>query len=311
MDSEALPESGASAAEDIATDVAPAAGPSHSRAERDGAESDLEPSHGYSSSTGSLPPIETLVQRRPIEAIESEKKAALSTPRAVPRGVSSVIQETPKVLVLDLDETLIHSTLRATPVWYMLGRSYDRGKGRDPELPGSRSSSNFLNLLGLGMRGEGGNTHSKLQPTMIEVQINGRSVMYQVYKRPWADYFLKKVASWYQVVIFTASVQEYADPVIDWLDGGRGLISRRYFRESCKMQNGSYTKDLQVVEKDLSKVCLVDNSPISYVLDEANGVPIKGWTHDPNDDTLLDLLPVLDALRFASDVRHILGMRGF
>lgn len=40
-----------------------------------------------------------------------------------------------------------------------------------------------------------------------------------------------KVASWYHVVVFTASVQEYADPVIDWLDQGRGLISGRLFRE--------------------------------------------------------------------------------
>lgn len=26
-------------------------------------------------------------------------------------------------------------------------------------------------------------------------------------------------------------MQEYADPVIDWLDAGRGIISRRLFRE--------------------------------------------------------------------------------
>lgn len=26
-------------------------------------------------------------------------------------------------------------------------------------------------------------------------------------------------------------MQEYADPVIDWLDAGRGIIARRFFRE--------------------------------------------------------------------------------
>ena len=26
-------------------------------------------------------------------------------------------------------------------------------------------------------------------------------------------------------------MQEYADPVIDWLDAGRGILSRRLFRE--------------------------------------------------------------------------------
>lgn len=61
-------------------------------------------------------------------------------------------------------------------------------------------------------------------------------------------------------------MREYADPVIDWLDQGRGLIEGRLFRESCTNIKGSYVKDLTVVERDLSKVCLVDNSPISYGL---------------------------------------------
>ena len=34
----------------------------------------------------------------------------------------------------------------------------------------------------------------------------------------------------------------------------------------------------------------------------ANGIPIEGWINDPHDEALLDLLPVLDSLRFTSDV---------
>ena len=41
----------------------------------------------------------------------------------------------------------------------------------------------------------------------------------------------------------------------------------------------------------------------------ANGIPVEGWTHDPSDEALLDLLPVLDSLRFTSDVRRVLGIR--
>jgi CTD nuclear envelope phosphatase 1 len=81
-------------------------------------------------------------------------------------------------------------------------------------------------------------------------------------------------------------MQEYADPVIDWLDAGRGILVHRLFRDvsfsslytdkliltfvqSCtQLPNGSYTKDLSVVGPDLSRVCLVDNSPISYRVNE-------------------------------------------
>jgi CTD nuclear envelope phosphatase 1 len=186
----------------------------------------------------------------------------------------------PKTLVLDLDETLIHSTSK--PIGHL---------------------SSSSRLLGFGRRNKG---HT------VEVVLGGRSTLYHVYKRPFVDYFLRKVSAWYTLVVFTASMQEYADPVIDWLDAGRGILARRLFRESCtQLPNGSYIKDLSVVERDLSRVCLIDNSPVSYRGNEANGIPIEGWTHDPLDEALLDLLPILDSLRFTGDVRRVLGIRGF
>lgn len=42
-----------------------------------------------------------------------------------------------------------------------------------------------------------------------------------------------QVSTWYTVIIFTASLPEYADPVIDWLDGGDGgggMVGGRLFR---------------------------------------------------------------------------------
>ena len=223
--------------------------------------------------------------------------AAGVVPKVARGPTSSVIHHSPKILVLDLDETLIHSTSRS-PSNLSSGRT---------------TTSGFLGLetagAVLGLRAN--DNPRRIRPHMVEVVLDGRSVLYHVYKRPWTDYFLRKVASWYTVVVFTASVQEYADPVIDWLDQGRGLISARLFRESCTFKAGSYVKNLAVVDQDLSKVCLVDNSPASYRLNRANGIPVEGWTSDPNDEALLDLLPVLDSLRFASDVRHVLGIRGW
>ncbi|QRV90800.1 NLI interacting factor-like phosphatase [Ceratobasidium sp. AG-Ba] len=194
-----------------------------------------------------------------------------------------------KTLVLDLDETLIHSTSRAM------------------HSHGSMGGGGLLGLSGLfgGGRRQGAGH-------MVEVVLGGRSTLYHVYKRPFVDFFLRKVSSWYTLVIFTASMPEYADPVIDWLDAGRGMFSRRFFRESCtQLPSGQYTKDLTIIEQDLSRICLIDNSPASYSINAANGIPIEGWISDPGDEALLDLLPVLDSLRFTSDVRHVLGLRGF
>ncbi|KAJ3155331.1 Nuclear envelope morphology protein 1 [Geranomyces michiganensis] len=168
-----------------------------------------------------------------------------------------------KTLVLDLDETLIHST--------------------------SRGARNYHH--------------------MVEVLVERHVFLYYVYKRPYCDLFLKKVCEWYKVVIFTASMPEYADPVIDWLDPGRNLFAERYFRQSCMYRNGLYVKDLSIIEPDLARVCLVDNSPISYQWNEDNGIPIETWQTDTSDEALLDMLPFLDALRYVEDVRHILAMK--
>jgi CTD nuclear envelope phosphatase 1 len=75
----------------------------------------------------------------------------------------------------------------------------------------------------------------------------------------------RQVSKWYNLVIFTASVQEYADPVIDWLEVERKYFVGRYYRQHCTFRNGAYIKDLAQVEPDLSKVMILDNSPLSYI----------------------------------------------
>ena len=96
-------------------------------------------------------------------------------------------------------------------------------------------------------------------------------ILYYVHKRPHCDDFLRKICKWYKLVVFTASVQEYADPVIDWLEQERKFFVGRYYRQHCTFRNGAYIKDLSSIEPDLSKVMILDNSPMSYIFHE--GMP--------------------------------------
>jgi hypothetical protein len=148
----------------------------------------------------------------------STRSSLLSTSTPPPSTRKSSIQM-PKTLVLDLDETLIHSTSRPFPTYSSSFFSSSRKHGGD-SLFSSRS------LFGPGKhRGKRGEGH------VVEVMLGGRRTVYHVYKRPFVDFFLRTVSSWYTLVIFTASMQEYADPVIDWLDAGRGILAKRFFRD--------------------------------------------------------------------------------
>lgn len=93
----------------------------------------------------------------------------------------------------------------------------------------------------------------------------------------------RQVCKWYNLIIFTASVQEYADPVIDWLEAERKYFAGRYYRQHCTFRNGAYIKDLAQVEPDLSKVMIIDNSPMCYIFHEGEtasrpGTPTRALT---------------------------------
>ena len=122
----------------------------------------------------------------------------------------------------------------------------------------------------------------------------------------WIHFYIQ-VSKWYELVVFTASMEIYGTAVADKLDTREGILRRRYYRQHCTLDFGSYTKDLSAICADLSSVFILDNSPGAYRAYPDNAIPIKSWFNDPSDTALLNLLPVLDALRFVSDVRSVLS----
>ena len=76
---------------------------------------------------------------------------------------------------------------------------------------------------------------------VVPVEIDNQSHNVYVIKRPGVDTFLQKMGELYEVVIFTASLSKYADPVLDMLDIHK-VIKHRLFRESCFNHKGNYVK---------------------------------------------------------------------
>lgn len=99
---------------------------------------------------------------------------------------------------------------------------------------------------------------------LFQVTIDNQPVRFFVHLRPHVDYFLTVVSQWFDLVIFTASMEIYGSSVADRLDRGRGILQRRYFRQHCLMDYSGYTKDLSSVHSDLSSIFILDNSPAAY-----------------------------------------------
>jgi len=117
--------------------------------------------------------------------------------------------------------------------------------------------------------------------------------------------FLSEVAKHYEIVLFTASLAKYADPLLDLLDVNH-TIDYRLFRDSCVQIGYSYVKDLSRLGRKMSDMMIIDNSPQSYRFQPRNAIPITSWFDDPHDTELRDLVPVLQTtLKKCPDVREI------
>lgn len=113
--------------------------------------------------------------------------------------------------------------------------------------------------------------------------------------RPGCGEFLSELSKYYELVIFTAAMQDYADSVIDQIDK-EGYIKHRLYRQHTSPHNQLIAKDLSRIGRDLSKSILIDNVADNFALQPDNGIFIKTWYEDMSDTCLYDLIPLLKSL---------------
>ena len=138
---------------------------------------------------------------------------------------------------------------------------------------------------------------------IIKIELDNEIHDIHVLVRPGVKEFLEKMSKKYEIVIFTASLSKYADPLLDIIDK-QGFCPFRLFREHCTLINTSFVKDLKRLGRDLKDIIIVDNSPISYALNPDNGLPILSWFDDKDDRELYHLTPILEFLADVPDVRE-------
>lgn len=103
-------------------------------------------------------------------------------------------------------------------------------------------------------------------------------------------------------------------PILDKLDRYNFYIEHRLFREHTRSQNGevvkvcdlnptpyillilAFSQDLSYLNRDLSKVILLDTHTEHAVTHPENAVIIPGWKGDPKDNGLVAMIPFLECM---------------
>jgi len=139
-------------------------------------------------------------------------------------------------------------------------------------------------------------------------------------QRPGCQEFLRKMNQLgYEVVVFTAATQDYADWVIDQIDPkpaedqnsrvqgsleGRGpsssstypLVHSRLYRQHALPWGPIFVKDLRRLGRDLDRTIIIDNVQENFMLQPDNGIFIAPWYEDPTDSVLKTLTPLLEEM---------------
>ena len=115
------------------------------------------------------------------------------------------------------------------------------------------------------------------------------------------------MAKYYEIVIFTAALQEYADQVIDQIDVGNNIKYRLYRQHTS--QNGPFlVKDLSLLGRDVNRTIIIDNISDNFILQPDNGIFISTWYDDMRDRFLDEITPLLCEIvqKKVPDVRRAL-----
>jgi len=199
-----------------------------------------------------------------------------------------------KILLIDLDETLIHSD-------FSLEYLNDKKVKYDTIIKFKETESDFE---------ENYEDYYDMRRKKLKRELFNEEKEYKVgvFIRKGAKEFLTEVSKYFVVGIFTASVKAYADAVIDYLDPNKNLIQFRLYRNNCINVNDKiFVKDLRIIKGiDIKDIILLDNSIYSFSAQINNGILVNSFFNDKNDIELYNVLGyLLNFLVKAEDVRVV------
>ena len=213
------------------------------------------------------------------------------------KEIENISSSNKKILVLDLDETLIHA-------------DFDEEFENDKTIKYDAKISFFSEESCSNNKIYDDNDNESTLTDDDSKDYSDTKVLSTVgiFLRPGVEKFLEEVSKYFEVGIFTASVPEYADAVINYLDPENKFIKFRLYRNNCvNVGDLLKVKNLKIFKNiPLKKIVLVDNNMYSFAPQLNNGILINSFINDKNDNELSNVLSYLiNYILPSDDVRKV------
>lgn len=228
--------------------------------------------------------------------LDKNTPSLINTEKKIENILKNNLSQGKKILLLDLDETLIHADFLEDPSSEeFLKNKYDAIISFYTE-----EENNMI----INDNSDTSTTDDESKDDSSEKVLNKVGI----FLRPNVIEFLKEISQYFLIGIYTASIPEYADAVINYLDPNENYIKFRLYRNDCVNVNDILRiKDLKFFgEKNLDKIVLVDNNIYSFTNHLSNGILINSFFCDKKDDELSNVKKYLmEYILPCDDVRKV------
>jgi len=187
-------------------------------------------------------------------------------------------------VVLDMDETLIHSIFLKDIADHIPGNTKKRNKS----------------------------IHTLDEPMIIWRLKQEADMILDVYGgvavflRPGVHRFLYKLSEMCELVLWTAAQKEYAEEVLHFLDPDGEMIpikNRLYRNDTIEGHDKERLKDLRLLGRNMKRTMLIDNSIVAVRAAPNNTLLVEDFYGDPFDEQLESIWDFVAALDDLSDIR--------
>ena len=216
------------------------------------------------------------------------------------KNFENILDKNKKILLLDLDETLIHADFFEELEENKIdSNKYDAIISfYTSEDPNTNTNNNSDNIT------DNNTTDDESKDDSCEKVLNKVGI----FIRPKVKEFLEEISKYFLIGIFTAAIPEYADAAINYLDPEEKYIKFKLYRNDCiNIGDLVRVKDLNIFgEENLDKIVILDNNIYSFSNQLSNGILINSFFNDENDDELSNVRKYLIEYIFpCDDVRKI------
>ena len=217
------------------------------------------------------------------------------------KNFENILDKNKKILLLDLDETLIHADF-----FEELDENNIQKNKYDAIISfyTSENQSNANNNNNNNDNTDNNTTDDESKDDSCEKVLNKVGI----FIRPKVKEFLEEISKYFLIGVFTAAIPEYADAAINYLDPEEKYIKFKLYRNDCiNIGDLVRVKDLNIFgEENLDKIVILDNNIYSFSNQLSNGILINSFFNDENDDELSNVRKYLIEYIFpCDDVRKV------